>query len=63
MNRHVCPSGQGSMSSLVTTVDKVKGDTAAQWTERSYWGGLPVGDRYFSSAKEIDDFNKLMAAA
>ncbi|WP_175050637.1 hypothetical protein [Paraburkholderia sediminicola] len=51
------------MSSLVTTADKVKGDTVAQWMERCYWGDLASGSRYTDSSKEQSDFSLAMADA
>ncbi|CAB3677188.1 hypothetical protein LMG24238_02424 [Paraburkholderia sediminicola] len=63
MNLYAYPSDQGSMSSLVTTADKVKGDTVAQWMERCYWGDLASGSRYTDSSKEQSDFSLAMADA
>jgi hypothetical protein len=41
-------------------IDHVRGDSFAQWLERSYWGKSESG-RYADSAAEQADFNTVMA--
>lgn len=62
MNSLAYRAGEDSGSPRVVVIDKVEGDTFAQWLERCYWGKLASG-RYTNSATEQADFNQAMAGA